>query len=216
MIPEHLAPYTSQADEEFFGAIGRLTISWGHLELGLDGMVEILYHACEGNRFEAEVPRSLQRKITFLRKILKTFPIGEALPRYLKLLDRIQAAAQYRHDIIHGIVVEHAERRGEATVVRITRGNTGIKHRRVRVTTLGVLKAAREAQKLSGHTLTWTTEMHKLLSEYVRTAKPTQRIGFLDGKLDVPDDFNTMMADEIEEMFYGDPKKYDQNNNGEG
>jgi len=31
-----------------------------------------------------------------------------------------------------------------------------------------------------------------------------RRIGFLKGKIKVPDDFDTMMADEIEEMFYGD------------
>ena len=36
------ATFSSPDDEEFFGAIGRLTISWAHLELGLDCMVEIL------------------------------------------------------------------------------------------------------------------------------------------------------------------------------
>jgi prevent-host-death family protein len=30
-----------------------------------------------------------------------------------------------------------------------------------------------------------------------------RRIGMLDGLFKVPDDFDTMMADEIEEMFYG-------------
>jgi hypothetical protein len=75
------APFTSEADEEFFGAIGRLTISWGHLELGLDAMVEILYRGCEGNLIEPEMPRNLQRKITFLRKAVKKLPIGEAALR---------------------------------------------------------------------------------------------------------------------------------------
>jgi prevent-host-death family protein len=28
-------------------------------------------------------------------------------------------------------------------------------------------------------------------------------IGFLDGQIEVPDDFDTMGAEEIEEMFYG-------------
>ena len=31
----------------------------------------------------------------------------------------------------------------------------------------------------------------------------TRRIGFLDGMIKVPDDFDTMFQDEIEEMFYG-------------
>jgi prevent-host-death family protein len=33
--------------------------------------------------------------------------------------------------------------------------------------------------------------------------KKISRIGMLDGRIKVPDDFDTMMADEIEEMFYG-------------
>ena len=33
--------------------------------------------------------------------------------------------------------------------------------------------------------------------------KKMRRIGFGDGKSKVPDDFDTMCAKEIEEMFYG-------------
>ncbi len=35
-----------------------------------------------------------------------------------------------------------------------------------------------------------------------------RRIGFMKGEIVVPDDFDTMMADEIEEMFYGNPDKF--------
>jgi prevent-host-death family protein len=31
-----------------------------------------------------------------------------------------------------------------------------------------------------------------------------KRFGFLRGQIDVPDDFDTMFADEIEKMFYGE------------
>lgn len=31
----------------------------------------------------------------------------------------------------------------------------------------------------------------------------SRRIGFMEGQFKVPDDFDTMMQDEIEEMFYG-------------
>ncbi|WP_086999066.1 type II toxin-antitoxin system Phd/YefM family antitoxin [Rhizobium sullae] len=34
-------------------------------------------------------------------------------------------------------------------------------------------------------------------------APKKRRIGFMKGLIKVPDDFDTMMADEIEEMFYG-------------
>ncbi len=33
-----------------------------------------------------------------------------------------------------------------------------------------------------------------------------RRIGFLEGKFSVPDDFDTMFAKDIEEMFYGERK----------
>ena len=35
------------------------------------------------------------------------------------------------------------------------------------------------------------------------TAPKKRRIGFMEGMINVPDDFDTMMAKEIEEMFYG-------------
>jgi prevent-host-death family protein len=34
--------------------------------------------------------------------------------------------------------------------------------------------------------------------------RKTRRIGFMDGEIIVPDDFDTMMSKEIEEMFYGE------------
>lgn len=36
------------------------------------------------------------------------------------------------------------------------------------------------------------------------TQKKMKRIGFLKGQIKVPDDFDTMLSDEIEKMFYGD------------
>jgi prevent-host-death family protein len=36
--------------------------------------------------------------------------------------------------------------------------------------------------------------------------KPPQRIGFMEGQFEVPDDFDTMFAEEIADMFEG---KYD-------
>ena len=35
-------------------------------------------------------------------------------------------------------------------------------------------------------------------------SKKKRRIGFLDGQFSVPEDFDTMFAKEIEEMFYGE------------
>jgi prevent-host-death family protein len=40
----------------------------------------------------------------------------------------------------------------------------------------------------------------------VEEPKKKRRIGFLKGQISVPDDFDTMFAKEIEEMFYGEHK----------
>jgi antitoxin (DNA-binding transcriptional repressor) of toxin-antitoxin stability system len=37
---------------------------------------------------------------------------------------------------------------------------------------------------------------------------PQRRLGFLKGQIKVPDDFDTMMADEIEKMFSGEKKMF--------
>jgi prevent-host-death family protein len=37
----------------------------------------------------------------------------------------------------------------------------------------------------------------------IEPPEPKSRLGFLKGKITVPDDFDTMFQDEIEEMFYG-------------
>ena len=36
------------------------------------------------------------------------------------------------------------------------------------------------------------------------TTKPKSRLGFMEGQFTVPEDFDTMMQDEIEKMFYGE------------
>jgi hypothetical protein len=162
--------FTSKADEEFFGAIGRLTISGGHLELGLECMVDILYHGFNGNTLEPVIPRSLQRKITVLRCAWKSQPIGaDGINGYLKFLDRVQAAAQTRHDIIHGVVIEQVERSGEAIMVRAVRRKDGeIEKRRFHVTTDDILRAALEAQDLAGKILYWIDEVHNFLQKVLQ------------------------------------------------
>ena len=72
-----MTTYTAPEDEEFFAAIGRLVISWGHLEIGIDCMVETMYHGFDGAKIERKIPRPLQSKLTFLCKAFKQLPIPE-------------------------------------------------------------------------------------------------------------------------------------------
>ena len=41
--------------------------------------------------------------------------------------------------------------------------------------------------------------------EQAKPEKPKSRLGSMEGEFKVPDDFDTMMEKEIEEMFYGSP-----------
>jgi hypothetical protein len=167
--PDTLSP---EANREFFAWIGRLTISWGHLELGLEGMVEILYRGFKGNTIEPEIPRSLQRKISFLRSSWKRMqPVGVeetewagAVNGYLKFLDRVQAAAQTRHDIIHGILVEQTGGGSEAIMGRVTRKRGGdLERKRIHVTTEDIRRAVREAEDLGEKALNWSVQVHELI-----------------------------------------------------
>jgi hypothetical protein len=167
--------FTSEADEAFFGAIGRLTISWEHLELGLDCMVQILYYRFKGNTIQRKIPRNLQPKITFLRSAWKRLLIGDGSNGYLKFLDRVETAAQTRHEIIHGVVVEQAERSGQAIMIRAVRKRDGkIEKRRFHVTTEYILRAALEVKDLAGKILYWTDEVNNFIQDALQQNADTK------------------------------------------
>lgn len=161
-----MADYTSPADEGFFAAIGRLAISWAHLEFSLDCIVEIMHYGFGGKDVEPEIPRALQRKIRYLRTMIKQIPLpADAAQGFQNLFDQIEAAAQIRHNVIHGIIIEQAERSGEATMVRAIRRKGGVSKRQFKMTTKDILRAAGQAQCLSSKTFHWLTETHNLISE---------------------------------------------------
>lgn len=161
--------YTSQADEEFFGAIGRLTIAWAHLEFGLDGVILEIHRYFRGRDFEAEMPRSLSRKLSYLRTWAKKMPFPEETTAdYLSLFDSIQRNICTRHDLVHGIVTEMAEGSGAAVFGRLIREGDGFKVRKFKLTTVEILKAAKEVQRLSGKTMYWARELQKFVSEHTQ------------------------------------------------
>lgn len=160
------ASFTREADERLFAAIGRLTISWGHLELGLDSMVELLYHGFKGKTITPDIPFALKQKIAFLRASFKRMPIGvKAIDGYMKLLNKIESAAQTRHDIIHGFVIEHTEGSGELTMLRATRKKQVVIKRTFKVTDEDTLSAATDAGKLAGIVLNMFNELYDLVQE---------------------------------------------------
>lgn len=146
--------FTSPADESLLGAIGRLTVSWAYLELGLDWTVENIYNHLDGKSIEKEKPRSLSRKLTFLRAVIKRMPLPEdSAAGFYSLFDQIEEATETRHDVIHGFIVEHEDGSGEVTMARLIREKSKTRKRHFKLTAADILQAAITADKLSNRTL---------------------------------------------------------------
>ncbi|MCE9649889.1 MAG: hypothetical protein K8R18_09735 [Parvibaculum sp.] len=145
-----MGEFTSPEDEKFFGAIGRLTISWSHLELGLDVGIYLIHRYLGGKDREKELPRALSRKLKYFKRALEHLPVSEQnLPRYKSLITDIQNASDTRHDIIHGAVVSHEEGSGEAKLVRLIYKDSGWDTKPIDASTVSILQAARDAEELA-------------------------------------------------------------------
>lgn len=150
-----MADYTSPADEAFFAAIGRLTLSWGHIEFGVDAIVAILHWNLGGAKTERVMPWALKRKIRYIKAYFRRqMPDSEITTRMCELLDEVGRASEDRHDLVHGFTVEHPEGAGEAKLVRLLRSETGkFTQKHVHVTTAMVLQHAVAANKLGTRVL---------------------------------------------------------------
>jgi hypothetical protein len=161
-----MGDYTSAEDEELFGAIGRFVISWAHLELGLDCMVQASHVALGGKEIERNAPRALNRKLGYLRAVFKRLTVPEkAVQPHLELLDQIEAASETRHDIVHGATIEMVERSGEVTLLRLLRKGDDLTQHKRSLTTEDILKAANEVQRLGAGTLRWALEFAEMVRE---------------------------------------------------
>src|SRR5581483_10733621 len=96
------------------------------LESGIDFTILVLHHNLGGRSVEPVLPWSLNRKIKYIRRVarmLKTY--GEALEVFetgvSALMDEIERASEFRHDMLHGFALEYAEGSGEAKMSRFLR-----------------------------------------------------------------------------------------------
>ena len=143
-----MADYTSNEDQEFFAAIGRLTISWAQIELGLDCSIDVIHRFLGGEKIAPDgAPRtSLYRKTKYIRKWVRLIPEPTFFSATLKLIEEIETAAETRHDIIHGIIIKQEEGTGEAQMVRLIHSAIRpVDKKYFAVTTVDILRAAVEA-----------------------------------------------------------------------
>jgi hypothetical protein len=140
--------YTSPEDEAFFGAIGRLAVSWAHLEIGLDWLVRTIHHDLRGRELiEGIEPIPLKRKLDYLGKAFRLLPeLAAFKDRFPPMAEQIRAASVVRHDVIHGFVVQQVAGSGEAIMVRLMPDRKSAKP--FSVTTESILRAAVRTNKI--------------------------------------------------------------------
>lgn len=149
------------SDEKLFAAVGRLTVTWAHLEFALDCMIAIIHGLMEGSRHEKALPKQLAERIKYLRRAFNRLGIPDAdRPRYDKFLDDIEREAVTRHDIVHGFPIYHPSDSGEAQLVRLKIGKTKWdEHRQVTISIESVMASVDAAQALAGRGQTWVRTM---------------------------------------------------------
>lgn len=143
--------YQTPEDEFLFASIGRLTISWAVLELGIDVLIIAIHGQLGGTEIEAERPWALKRKLKYLRKCFsKLAVLSPYTKEALTLFDEIATASYMRHDIVHGVATHHPEGATELPMMRLIRGSHLKAAKFYKIETIEILRAAVEANNLGG------------------------------------------------------------------
>jgi hypothetical protein len=136
--------------DQFYGCIGRLVVSWGHLEIWLDFSIAVIHNNLEGKTLQDEKPRFLDAKLKYLRKAARDLPaLAPHRKELLKLADDIEAAAIMRHDLVHGAVAGHPNSPTEAEMLRLMRKKHQPPFKIFKVTTHQISKAMLDAQGIA-------------------------------------------------------------------
>jgi hypothetical protein len=142
--------YTHPKDEELFAAIGRLSMSWAHVEFGLEVLVHLIFYRLGNPLGEAEPPIALKRKVRFIRHSTKLLISDvQVIEGWNKVFDAILQQAQTRHDIIHGAVIAHESGEGEAAFYRVLKRSDPVEATTKTYSSADILKAAISANKLA-------------------------------------------------------------------
>jgi len=94
-----------QLSDEYYTALGKMTVAWNSVEIPLEFITGVLFVHCDGTRFEKRLPRPLERKIDFCRKCVDSTPDLRAFrDGIFQILDRTEQLSDARHHMIHGLV----------------------------------------------------------------------------------------------------------------
>jgi hypothetical protein len=87
---------------DLYRSIGELVVRWVMIEQNIDMTVAIVYRHCGGKALEKEIPRSLDKKLQFLKKAFaRVATLAPKRNEVRDLIQRIKAESSYRHDLVH-------------------------------------------------------------------------------------------------------------------
>lgn len=134
---------------EFLAAVGTLTLNWAAVETALDYIVTVVFHRYSRPEAEPEIPRSLDKKLTFLKDAIKADPrLDNMAPQLQALITRVHNLKERRHEIVHGPSLGPGE--GDATtLIRVTYGRTRHTLGERKVTTAGITTIANAVHQLA-------------------------------------------------------------------
>lgn len=128
----------------------------------------MLHHNLNGRQFEREIPWSLSRKLQYVRKCFNGLKQhGKAFQELAPIIERltaeIEAASEFRHDLVHGFSLDHEEGASKVEMYRLLRGEIPYARKKFTVTTLQILEQAALASKLGGRALKLALGLQQLI-----------------------------------------------------
>ncbi|MBG19735.1 MAG: hypothetical protein CML31_07190 [Rhizobiales bacterium] len=153
----------------FFAAIGRLAVSWAHVEAALDIKVEMA-RKMGWDKVDPVRPRSLKRKVEYLKRFFKSLNMpDDGMESYDRLFRRIHDLAEARHDIIHGAVIEHAEDSTEVKFVRFLYSDDELGRKPITANSKTVMGKAQEMERLAHSMFKWIDAVREFSREQAQS-----------------------------------------------
>jgi hypothetical protein len=94
---------------EHLKALGEVTANWAMLEIGIDFIVAVTFHEFGKHPKQVEIPRSMTRKVAYLRDYASLPTLAHWKVELQELADVVSVLKETRHDAVHGAVTEHGE-----------------------------------------------------------------------------------------------------------
>jgi len=86
-------------------AIGKVAVSWAHIEYELELCVSLIYSHCEGKLLNENCPMNFQRKLKIFRWAFESEKrLSDLKSDGSKIADAMSSFADYRNQTLHGTI----------------------------------------------------------------------------------------------------------------